>query len=497
MENKQSLIEKAASWLVAALKSNKLPFLSAVVFGLLAHMYAFTNKLLNADEISALFSKGATVKSGRWGLALTSYIFPDVSMPWIYGIISLLLLACAVCLIIRIFKIRSPALQLVLSAAVICFPAVLGNFCFMFTSAPYALAIFMAVLAVFLFRRGGKLRGVSGVILMALSLGIYQAYISLAASFLVLILMQMLLEGSDAKEVLKKGVVYFLLLVAALGLYYLITFIVDLVGGQGYQEYEFMSGGGIAARLSRAYTSFVRIFSDGYFGFVNSPLSVAAHLVIMLLAVGCITAGMIKGKNLRNTGLMLFLLLIFPLSMNCMYLIASVDIIHTLVLFSFISVYVMAAIVLDRAQGSALFLRDVTSVALALIVAGNVFYCNKVYLKMSLQYENAYAFYNTLMAQIMDTPGFDSDTVIDFVGSDAWGVKKFDEIDTEKLTGPNDDLVNIYTRVDFMKYYMGIDLYSYREDTIYADWYDEMPSYPDPGSIMMRPEENRIIIKLQ
>ena len=31
---------------------------------------------------------------------------------------------------------------------------------------------------------------------------------------------------------------------------------------------------------------------------------------------------------------------------------------------------------------------------------------------------------------------------------------------------------------------------------IYADWYDEMPSYPDPGSIMMRPEENRIIIKL-
>ena len=83
------------------------------------------------------------------------------------------------------------------------------------------------------------------------------------------------------------------------------------------------------------------------------------------------------------------------------------------------------------------------------------------------------------------------------MGSDAWGVKKIEEIDTEKLTGPNDDLVNIYTRVDFMKYYMGIDLYSYREDTIYADWYDEMPSYPDPGSIMMRPEENRIIIKLQ
>lgn len=497
MERNYSLFEKAALWLGSAFKANKLPFLSAIIFGLLAHVYAFTNKLLNADEISALFSKGATVKSGRWGLALTSYIFPDVSMPWIYGLISLMLLACAICVMIRIFRIKSPVLQVLLGAAVICFPAVLGNFCFMFTSAPYALAIFMAVVAVYLFKNGGKPGCVAGLILMALSLGIYQAYISLAASFLVLLMMQQLLEGEDAKAVLKKGVVYFLLLVTSLVIYYAVTLIVDLVGAHGYQEYEFMSGGGIIASFVRAYTSFVRTFSDGYFGFVNSPLSKVAHLVIMILALGGIAAAMIKAKNIKSTALMLLLVLLFPLSMNCMYLIASVDIIHTLVLFSFISVYVLSAIVLDRAAGKGLLLRDAVSVALALIVAGNVFYCNKVYLKMALQYENAYAFYNALMAQIMDTPGFNSETIIDFVGSDAWGVKKFDEIDTQLLTGPNDDLVNIYTRVDFMKYYMGIDLYSYREDTIYADWYEEMPSYPDSGSIMMRPEENRIIIKLQ
>ena len=497
MKNNSSYFEKAAFWLAAAFRANKLPFLSAVIFGLFAHMYAFTNKLLNADEISALFSKGATVKSGRWGLGLTSHIFPDVSMPWIYGLISLLLLSCSICLIIKIFEIRSPVLKVVLSGAIICFPAVLGNFCFMFTSAPYALAIFMAVTAVHLFKAGGKLRCAAGVLLMALSLGIYQAYISLAASFLVLLMMQSLLSGEDAKSVLKKGILYFFLLVAALGLYYAVTFTIDLVGGQGYQEYEFTSGGGIIASLVRAYTSFIRTFTDGYFGYVNSGLSQAAHLVLMLLSLGCMAFAAIKARNAKNTALMLILVAIFPLSMNCMYLIASVDIIHSLVLFSFVSVYVLAAIVLDRVQGRALILRDVASVALALIVAGNVFYCNKVYLKMALQYENAYAFYNTLMAQIMDTPGFNTETVIDFVGSDAWGVKKFEEIDTEKLTGPNDDLVNIYTRVDFMKYYMGIDLYSYREDTIYADWYDEMPSYPDPGSIMMRPEENRIIIKLQ
>ena len=116
---------------------------------------------------------------------------------------------------------------------------------------------------------------------------------------------------------------------------------------------------------------------------------------------------------------------------------------------------------------------------------------------MALQYENAYAFYNSLLVQIMETPGFNENTVVDFVGSESWGIKEFDEIDTSMLTGPNDELVNIYTRVYFMKYYLGLDLYSYREDIIYADWYYDMPSWPDPGSIFMQPEENRIIIKLQ
>ena len=82
MKNNSSYFEKAAFWLAAAFRANKLPFLSAVVSGLFAHMYAFTNKLLNADEISALFSKGATVKSGRWGLLLESR--PDLEGCLIY-----------------------------------------------------------------------------------------------------------------------------------------------------------------------------------------------------------------------------------------------------------------------------------------------------------------------------------------------------------------------------------------------------------------------------
>jgi len=498
MDKNCSLMEKAALYLKNAFIKHRLPFLGSLFFGFLAHMYAFSNKLLNADEISALFSKGATVTSGRWGLELTKYIFPNVSMPWIYGLISIILISCAICMTISIFKIKSPILQLCLAGAIISFPALVGNFSFMFTSVPYAVAIFLAVLSVKLFTQGGKVNALAGVLLLAFSLGIYQAYISLAASFLVLCLMKSLLEGEEkAGRILKQGVAYVLLLVASLALYYVINFAVNALGGHGYQEYEFMSGGGIIASLIRAYTSFVNTIFGGNFGYVNSPLSMAMHIVLVVLALGGIGLTMAKGRDKGSIALMLVLLAIFPLSVNCMYLIASVDIIHSLVLFSFVSVYVLTAIVLDRMEGKQAMGRDAAAVALALIVVGNVFYSNKVYLKMALQYENAFAFYNGLLAQIMETPGFNSDTVIDFVGNDAYGVKKFDEIDTESLTGPNDDLVNIYTRVDFMKYYLGCDLYSYREDLILnADWYDEMPSWPEEGSILMREDENRIIVKL-
>ena len=97
MKNELSLCERAYLHLCAAVRRFALPLASFFAVGFLAHMYAFTNKLLNADETAALFSKGATVTSGRWGLEAVKLIFPDVSMPWIYGVISLALIAAAVC----------------------------------------------------------------------------------------------------------------------------------------------------------------------------------------------------------------------------------------------------------------------------------------------------------------------------------------------------------------------------------------------------------------
>ena len=499
MNNNLSFFERAALAVSAAAKKYALPVAASLVFGFMAHMYAFTNKLLNADETAALFSKGATLTSGRWGLELTKLVFPDVSMPWIYGVISLLLVTAAVCFIISAFGINKKLTQVLLCGAVMAFPAMTGNFCYMFTSASYSLAIFMAVLAVYLFTQGGKVKCTAGCIALAFTLGIYQAYISLAASFcVVLLIKELMADDASPKAVLLRGVKLLGMLALSLALYFLITLIVESVLGTGYQEYDTGTKTGLLRGLLTVYSSFVGIFTSGNFGFVNSGISIAAHIICVLAILCALVHRMAARHDRYESLLMLALVIIYPLSVNCMYLAASPDIIHSLVMFGFVSFYVLTTVCFDALDRRIWLLRDLTAIASAVIIFANVFFANEVYLKMYLEYENAYSFYNSLMAEVMDTPGFSQFTVIDIVGNTQSGLTHFDEeIDTAGFTGPNEDLVNTYTRVSFIKYYLGLDLYMYREDTILdCDWYDEMPCYPADGSIKYLEDEDRIVVKL-
>ena len=104
-------------------------YCATIILGLAAHMFMLANKICFAGDAGGLFRKGDTIVSGRWGLALTSYIMPDISMPWLNGLMSLLLIGVAVCMTVSIFKIRSRALQILLAGLIVCSPAQRATFC--------------------------------------------------------------------------------------------------------------------------------------------------------------------------------------------------------------------------------------------------------------------------------------------------------------------------------------------------------------------------------
>ena len=489
---------RGPSTLSRIVNENKWAFLSALAFGLAAHMFAFTNKLMNADEVESLFGKGATVTSGRWGLEWVKLIFPDFSMPWLYGIISLILLALSACLIINLFEIKGRLMQVLLSGMLTAFPAQTGVFCFMFTSSAYALAFIMSVLAVYLPLRQGWKGLAAGFVLLTLSLSIYQAYIAVTASLFVLWLVKGCLDGRGIKELVICAVKCLAMMLAAMVFYYGISLLVLRLAGESFNTYVTGNVNAISfpRKVRMAYDFFYYTFSYREFAYLSGPFSRLLHLVCMALCAIALlweSVRMIRTRRAAAAAMMLVLCALLPLAINCMFLVMAKESIHSLVLYSFVAVYVLAALLCERVLGAAAFPaklgRDIVYFALASVLVSNVFFANQCYLKMHLQYENAYSFYSILLGRVQKLPGYNEDTEIAIIGHQDNKLYTFPQFDLGYLKGPGQDLVNIYSRENFLRRYMGVNVAladaAEVESISQTEEFAQMAEYPYYGSLAM------------
>lgn len=503
------LLEKAGKWLVMRVQENKVPLLASAIFGMLAYMFAFTNKLVNHDEVFCLFSKGATVDSGRWGLGALDSLFPNYSMPWIYGVITIVLMAVAICIILRIFAIGNKLLQVLLTGTILVFPSLIGTFGYMYTSSSYAVSFLLAVLAVWLLQKPSKWYALPALVCMVLSLSIYQSYIAVAASLLVLVLIRQLLQGDTAISVIGKGIYFVAFLIASLGLYCIGTGIVLRITGTVLNDYSSESItfdlSSIPTGIGLAYASFFRFLAEGYRGLIPTFLSRCMHVLFLaaagiLLLIWCFLQ---KGKNGSRFLLLLVLIALLPLAINCMYLITAANSIHTLVLYGFIAVYILGAMIADTClplifpgKLSDLCRRialNAVILAMAVVSVVNIYIANEAYLNLYLRYENAYAFYTSLMADVKRMPGFQEGTKLAIIGDwqePDYYTEQFPFLDQfTGITGINGFTVDSYSRERFLKYYLGFTIPFASDAEMEAmkssPEYKNMAVYPYYGSMAM------------
>ena len=488
------LLERIALRFGAGMRKYRVPAIAGMVFGMLAYLFFFTNKLVNHDEVQCLFDKGATFSSGRWGLRILEFIFPNYSMPWLYGIITIVLITLSVCLMVSIFSIRTPSLQVLLAGTVMVFPSLIGLLAYMFTSSSYAAAFLLAVLAVWFVTRPDIRAMLPGLFCMVASLSIYQSYVALAAGLLVLFVIRQLLTQEDVAAAVKSGVVYVLFLVISLGIYYVGTMVINRLLGVGLSAY---AGSGMSFRFSElpqrtvlAYQSFLQFFS-GYRGLLPTALSQGLHILLFVL-MGLMMLLLCRKLPLPRVLLIAVLVVILPLAVNCMYLFSDVDSVHTLVLYGFVAFYVLAVLLADlcisKVPSSRQVLPNALSFALALIVAGNIFLANRTGLLLHLRYENAYSFYTSLVADIKMTPGFDENTklaVIGYYREPDFYLEQFPFSD--HITGTDGFLPDIYSKDRFLEYYLGFPIPMASEAEIAeiaaSEEYAAMARYPYYGSM--------------
>lgn len=496
------LLQPVLTWMGKWIREDRIPLLCAILFGFLAHGFACTNKLVNHDDVSALFIKGGTVTSGRWGLGALDSIFPNYSMPWIYGLLTIIIMSAAICIILHIFAIRSKFLQGLLAGLIITFPSLTGLFGYMFTTSSYAVSFLLAVLAVWLITRKNLWYAIPALMCMVLSLSIYQSYISIAVSMLVLVLIQQLLHGESFLTVLRRGIYYVGFLVIALAGYYVATQLVFLITGTSFGVYAegtiTLSFSSILSGSALAYESFFRFLTESFHGLLPTSLSRLLHGAALACSAVLLLLRLLDQKKREPlaTLLLLVLILLLPLAINCMYLITAADSIHTLVLYSFITVYLLMAVLADDFLGEGIcttistFALNLLTLALAVIIIINTYIANEAYLNLHLRYENAYAFCTTLLADLRQQPEFTEDTKLALIGDyqdPAYFEEKFWH--TDLITGVHGFLPDSYSMDRFLEYYMGFPLPMATPEEIeqiqQSPAYEAMNRYPYYGSMQM------------
>ena len=250
-------------------------------------------------------------------------------------------------------------------------------------------------------------------LLFTLMLSIYQAYLAITASLMILLLIQELLTcGGEnrALPVLKRGLLFVAILVIGFEVYRLtitlsLAFFGDSVNQYSNEAKEMAPA--FPGSILEAYRFFFFNLTSRYNMIVVSKASRIIHFFCLGLAAIGIVISQVRAKNLLNSLLLLFCLIILPLSICCLYMAFYWNTIHTLVLYSYFTLYLLTILAVEQFPKPVLCLsRDLLYTALAVILGINICFANRCYLKLFLEYENAYALATSLVTQIRSLPGY-------------------------------------------------------------------------------------------
>ncbi|MBP5353272.1 MAG: glucosyltransferase domain-containing protein, partial [Alphaproteobacteria bacterium] len=253
----------------------KAIFVTTIVSLLAAHGMAIFYKLSFHDEAYSLFGVGATLQSGRWGLEILRRLSGDFfgryggsdvySMPVMSCVYIIPLMSLSLYLIVKLLDIKKVLSCIMLAGLFITSFFFATLFLYNYTATYYIFAIFLSVAGAYLICACKKYYTyIAGIILMGLSLSIYQAFYPLAVSLILIYFIKEIAENKVSfTDFMKKGLYYGSAVVLAVLLYFVsVKVSVYLTGIPlcDYKNLDQMGSAGLMAYLNTipmAYQKFL------------------------------------------------------------------------------------------------------------------------------------------------------------------------------------------------------------------------------------------------
>lgn len=491
---------------------------SALVYGMLVHLFALTNILHNHDNIASQpGGYGLGVDMGRWFLEILGRFFDkaglNYNLPAVNGFAYIALLAAAAALLVSVLKIRSKASAVLVGALFVAFPTVTATMIYRYTTIFYGISAVMAVLAVWVL---GRFRGSLpvSVVLIALSMGIYQAYVPMTIALFVLQLICQGLRGeADGKQLVLQGLYDCLALVLGLGLYFagmklsVAVYGMNLVDYQGISTMGSISAGQIPQLAANALKAVLLLPVQDYCGVANRALMRIAYLLL-----GGLSAAMVLWifvKKIRNIGTCLvttLLLAAFALAVGFVEVMVPDGWIYTLMVYSFCLLACAPLVFLeclpqeDRRKLAGLC-RKAVILLVALLVFFYGYYANVNYTAVHFAGEQIHNYLSGVVLRATMTEGYTTDkqwAMLGDIQDPLFGGPWNDELSYTGL-GFTEYLLNQYSRNNWIENYVGYKIPMADPDAAAALAETEevraMPCYPNAGAI--RVIGDTVVVKFQ
>ena len=485
----------------------KIPFISGVVIGLITHMFMIVNKFPNGDSMTNFYFDQNMVTSGRWFLTIACGISSFYDLNFVNGLLAIIFLAISAVFITRFFDVKKKTTLILVPAVMATFPAVAATMSYMYTVDGYMLGLLFAVVAAYISKKY-KFGFFAGMVFLALSLGTYQAYVSVAILLCLFDIIFAVIDNEDIYVLWNKGFKYLMMGIGGGALYYGILKICLLVQHkeldtyQGINEMAHISLSSIPERLFKMYYDFVAFAFSGRI-FVNNFLTMIIMSTIVSASMVAIFVLFVKNKVYKKwySWLILFLCIgLMPFGANTVLLMMSPAGEYHLVMRLQWVIFIVAIVIIsektiaafETVKDKLIFPKTVSVVLVALLCYNFLLMDNIAYFNMQQQYEKTYAYCVRLLDRIEQTPGYEQGMPICMVGEiseKSYPSTELTDKITSKIRGTDGDFLFYRGEQyrEFMKNYLGATLNilegEYVNDMYFSEEYMEMSSFPDKNSI--------------
>ena len=406
---------------VSVLPQWKVCFFASILAGLFAHLYKITNWLPNWDSLVFRYDGQNMIALGRWFLPVVCAPSSFYDLPFLSGLLAIVFHALGAVCICKILNVQKKVTAALIGAVLVSFPTVTSVMMYNYVADGYSIAFFLAALAA-LYLTSEKPKFLLASVLIALSVGIYQAYITVTVMLVLLKLLdEMIYHKKTLGTVLKQAgkillfgilgvVIYGVVLKLLLGVYS-----VELLDYQGVNTAASLSGLNLRDSLYVIRQTFLGCFFDVFRGV---RVSVVINAVIFLVTLVSSVIHIIRARLYRKpmTLLSMFILgILLVLGAGALAFVnAGVDY-HNLMLMGYAVFYLFFLILYER-KPTTVKCWIVLTVAVVLI-ANQVVIANVSYHKAQIAYEKSYGVLLRIADRIEQTPGAEDCARILVVGA--------------------------------------------------------------------------------